>query len=161
MVIVLTSTNYQTIEPTKLSSLNALLGGFALTGKIEFLPYVEVLNANPPIVIIRGAIIGREEKQNKRARREETKDTWKGFTSSIIRKEKQWSDQRTQFHKSNRCRQRRSEERQTYRQIIRQTDRQTDVANVAAKRDRHTDRQTIRQTGKQTNRQMSPTSQQR
>ena len=26
------------------------LGGFALTGKIEFLPYVKVLNANPLIV---------------------------------------------------------------------------------------------------------------
>ena len=25
------------------------MGGFALTGKIEFLPYVKVLNANPPI----------------------------------------------------------------------------------------------------------------
>ena len=27
-----------------------ILGGFALTGKIEFLPYVKVLNANPPNV---------------------------------------------------------------------------------------------------------------
>ena len=32
-------------------SINSqIMGGFALTGKIEFLPYVKVLNANPPIV---------------------------------------------------------------------------------------------------------------
>ena len=29
------------------------MGGFALTGKIEFLPYVKVLNANPPTVCTR------------------------------------------------------------------------------------------------------------
>ena len=31
------------------------VGRFALTGKIEFLPYVKVLNANPPSIVCRYA----------------------------------------------------------------------------------------------------------
>ena len=45
------------------------VGGFALTGKIEFLPYVKVLNTNPPINVYetqRDTLMYMRERERKR-----------------------------------------------------------------------------------------------
>ena len=49
------------------------MGGFALTGKIELMPYVEVLNVNPPNILLKTDLVaeirrcnGRQQKIGKK-----------------------------------------------------------------------------------------------